>query len=197
MPEAVGGWTIFGERSAYESPWVRVRLVDVEAPEGKRFDYHVVELSRIAVAMVLDDDADRVLLLWKYRFPAGQWGYELPGGIVDDGEDPATAAARETAEETGRHVAGEPEHLLSIEPLPGQVRARIDVYRWHGAEHVGRPTDPEEDGVATWVDLARIPELVAGGRILGAATATALMYHYAAQNGSSASASAPGASSAT
>lgn len=175
MPEAVGGWTIFGERSAYEDPWVRVRLVDVEAPEGRRFEYHVVELAPIAVAVVVDD-ADRVLLLWKYRFPAGRWGYELPGGIVDDGEAPGAAAARETAEETGWHVAGPGEHLLSIDPLPGQVRARIDVYRWRGAEHVGGPTDPAEDGTVAWVDIARIPELVVAGRILGAATATALMY---------------------
>lgn len=176
VPEAVGGWTIFGERSAYDSPWVRVRLVDVEAPEGRRFDYHVVDLSRVAVALVVDDD--RVLLLWKYRFPAGQWGYELPGGIVDDGEAPGTAAARETAEETGWHVTGEGEHLLSIEPLPGQVRARIDAYLWRGAEHVGDPTDPAEDGTVAWVDVARIPELVARGEVLGAATATALMYFY-------------------
>ncbi|GAA4936647.1 ADP-ribose pyrophosphatase YjhB (NUDIX family) [Actinomycetospora succinea] len=178
MPEAVGGWTIFGERSAYDSPWMRVKLVDVEAPEGKRFDYHIVELSRVAVALIVDPD-DRVLLLWKYRFPAAQWGYEAPGGMVDEGEAPVTAAAREAAEETGWHVSGEPEHLLSLEPLPGQVRARVDAYLWRGATRVGGPTDPAEDGVATWVDVARIPELVASGQILGAATATALMYLYA------------------
>lgn len=177
VPEAVGGWTVFGERSAYDSPWMRVKLVDVEAPEGKRFEYHVVELSRVAVAVILDD-AHRVLLLWKYRFPAGQWGYELPGGMVDDGEEPATTAAREAAEETGRQVTGEPEHLLSIEPLPGQVRARVDAYLWRGAEHVGDATDPAEDGVVTWVEVARVPELVASGQLLGAATATALMYLY-------------------
>lgn len=178
MPEPVGGWTIFGERTAYDSPWMQVKLVDVEAPEGKRFDYHVVELSRIAVALVVDA-ADRVLLLWKYRFPTEQWGYEAPGGMVDDGEEPVVAAARETAEETGWHVTGEPEHLLTLDPLPGQVRARVDAYLWRGATHVGDPTDPAEDGVAEWVELARVPGLVAGGRILGAATATALMYHLA------------------
>jgi ADP-ribose pyrophosphatase len=176
-----GGWTVFGERSAYESPWVRVKLVDVEAPEGSRFEYHVVELSRIAVALIVNDD-DKVLLLWKYRFPTDQWGYEMPGGMVDAGEESAASAARETAEESGWRVVGEPEHLLSIEPLPGQVRAQVDAYLWCGAEHVGDPTDPEEVGDVEWVDVGRIPELVAAGKVLGAATATALLYYYGTRN---------------
>ena len=186
MPETHGGWTVHGERPVYDSSWVRVLLADVDAPDGTRFDHHVVALRRVAVAMVVDD-ADRVLMLWKYRFPVAQWGYELPGGLVDDGEDPADAAARETAEETGRRVLGEPEHLIGIEPLPGQVRARIDAYLWRGAEATGGPIDPEEDGVAAWVDLARVPELVAEGRILGAATATALL-QYLVRRGRGASA---------
>lgn len=153
-----------------------MQLVDVEAPEGSRFEYHVVELSPIAIALIVDEE-DRVLLLWKYRFPVAQWGYEMPGGLVDDGEGAALAAARETAEESGHRVTGEAEHLLSIEPLPGQVRARVDVYLFRGAEHVGDPTDPEEVGDVEWVDLARVPELVAQGKVLGAATATALLYY--------------------
>jgi ADP-ribose pyrophosphatase len=174
VPEAEGGWTVHGERSAYDSPWVRVRLVDVDTPDGRRVDYHVVELARIALGVVVDD-RDRVLLLWKYRFPVAQWGYELPGGMVDDGEEPVRAAARETAEETGWHVRGEPEHLVTLEPLPGQVRARTSAYLWRDAEHVGGPTDPEEVGDVAWVDLAAVPDLVARGQVLGAGTATALL----------------------
>lgn len=176
VPEPRGGWTAHGERVAYDSPWVRVNLVDVEAPDGNRFDHHVVELSRIAVALVVDD-RDRVLMLWKYRFVTEQWGYELPGGMVDDGEEPAVAAARETAEESGWQVRDRPEHLLTIQPLPGQVRAPVEVYLWRDAEHVGDPTDPQEVGAVEWVDIARAPELVARGELLGAATATALLLY--------------------
>ena len=181
VPEAAGGWTVYGERAAYDNPWVRVQLVDVEAPDGSRFDYHVVELASIAVAVIVNDQ-DQVLLLWKYRFPTDQWGYEMPGGMVDDGEESAVSAARETAEESGWRVTGEPEHLLSIEPLPGQVRAQVDAYLWRGAQHVGDPTDPEEVGNVEWVDVARIPELVARGQVLGAATATALLYYFSTRS---------------
>lgn len=181
MPDSSGGWTVHGQKPGYDNPWARVQLVDVTAPDGHRFEYHVVELSPIAIALIVDE-RDRALLLWKYRFPTDQWGYEMPGGIVDDGEGSVLAAARETAEESGWRVTGEPEHLLSLEPLPGQVRARVDVYLWRGAEHVGDPTDPEEVSDVEWVDIERAPELVAQGKILGAATATALLYYLSTQN---------------
>jgi ADP-ribose pyrophosphatase len=54
-----GAWRTFGEKTIYESsPWVRLALVDVEAPNGERWDYHVVHFGRIAVAMIVDEDAD-------------------------------------------------------------------------------------------------------------------------------------------
>ena len=68
-------------------------MVDVEAPNGERWEYHVVHLDRIAVALIVDDQ-DRVLMLWRYRFVTEQWGYELLGGMVDVGEDAAETAAR-------------------------------------------------------------------------------------------------------
>lgn len=182
MAQEQGGWTVHGERPAYDNEWVRVGLVDVTSPDGERFDYHVVELAPIAVALIVDEH-ERALLLWKYRFLTQQWGYEMPGGMVDPGERSAASAARETAEESGWHVDGEPEHLLTLEPLPGQVRAQVDVYLWRGATHVGDPSDPEEVGNVEWVPIARVPELVAAGNVLGAATATALLY-YVATSGS-------------
>ena len=103
----------------YDTRWVRVGLVDVQAPNGERWDYHVVHLARIAVALIVNDE-DEALMLWRYRFATEQWGYELLGGMVDDGEDAAATAAREAAEESGWQPVGSPEHLIGLEPLPGQ-----------------------------------------------------------------------------
>src|SRR5688500_14273748 len=93
-------WTVFGERAIYDNPWVRLVLVDVEPPHGERFEHHVVRLQRVVLVVVLDDH-DRVLMMWRHRFATDEWGWELPGGIVDPGEDPAATARREVEEETG------------------------------------------------------------------------------------------------
>ena len=74
---------VFGERAVFENRWVRVTLVDIETPDGQRFEHHVVRLKTVAIAAVLDE-RDRVLMLWRYRFATEQWGYELLGGLVDE-----------------------------------------------------------------------------------------------------------------
>jgi 8-oxo-dGTP pyrophosphatase MutT (NUDIX family) len=66
-----------------------------------------------------------------------QWGYELLGGLVEEGEDPAATAAREAVEESGWAPVGDPEKLISFEPLPGNVTAPVDVFLWRRAEQIG------------------------------------------------------------
>lgn len=175
-----GSWIVYGDRLVYDNRWVKVGLVDVQAPNGERWDYHVVHLAPIAIALIVDDQ-DRALMLWRYRFATGQWGYELLGGMVDDGDDAARTAAREAAEESGWRPVGEPEHLISFEPLPGQVVAPIDIYLWRAAEHLGEPTDTEEVGRVEWVPLSRVSELAQRKELLGSGTLVGLSYYLASR----------------
>ena len=180
MAEAPGAWQTFGEKMIYDSRWVRLALVDVEASNGQRWDHHVVHLDRIAIALVVDA-ADRALMLWRYRFATDQWGYELLGGLVEAGEQAATTAAREAAEESGWRPVGEPEHLVTFQPLPGQVTAQTDVYLWREAEQVGESTDTEEAGRVEWVPLSSVTELAQRQELLGAGTMVALLYYLASR----------------
>jgi 8-oxo-dGTP pyrophosphatase MutT (NUDIX family) len=152
-------WTSFGEQTIYACRWLRLDVVDVEAPGGDRFDYHVVRLDRIALAILLNA-ADEVLMLWRYRFPIDRWGYELPGGLVEDGETPTAAAARETLEESGWAPAGKPARLIGFEPLPGNVTAPMEVFVWRTFERAGEPSDPAR---VDWVPLSRVWSSSPGG----------------------------------
>src|SRR5262249_45883693 len=153
-----GGWRTFGERTVYDNRWVRLGLVDVEAPNGERWEYHVVHLDRIAVALIVDDQ-DRVLMSWRYRFVTGQWGDGLLGGLGEGGEAAVGTAAGGAGEESGWGPVGAPERLVGFEPLPGQVTAPVEVFLWRGAERIGEPTDTEEVGRVEWVPLSRVSEL--------------------------------------
>jgi ADP-ribose diphosphatase len=186
VTEERGAWTTYGERLIYDNQWVRLGLADVEAPNGERWEYHVVHLARIAIGLVVDE-RDRVLMLWRYRFPTDQWGYELLGGLVEGGEDPADTARREVEEETGYRPIGQPEHLVSFEPLPGQVTADTDVYLWRKVEKVGEPTDTEEVGRLEWVPLSRVLEFVQRREVLGAGALVPLLYYLASRGAGAAS----------
>jgi 8-oxo-dGDP phosphatase len=58
---------VFGERAVYDNRWVRLVLVDIEPPNGQRFEHHVVRLQTVVQAVV-QDEHDRVLMLWRHRF---------------------------------------------------------------------------------------------------------------------------------
>jgi len=76
-----GAWRTYGEKTIYDNRWVRLGLVDVEAPNGERWDYHVVHFGRIAIAMIVNEDDDTVLMLWRYRFRHGHGGARGGGGV--------------------------------------------------------------------------------------------------------------------
>ncbi len=136
-PEGLEPWRIHGERDIYDNPWVKLQVWDVEPPGVKRFEHHVVKLHRVAVTAVLDDQ-DRVLMMWRYRFVPQQWGWELPGGIVDEGEEPGDTALREVVEETGWRPKSV-DHVVTYQPMVGMVDSPHEIFVGHGADQVGSP----------------------------------------------------------
>ena len=151
-----------------------------ELRHGERFEHHVVRLQRVAIAAVVDN-SDRVLMLWRHRFVTDEWGWELPGGIVDAGEDSAATAAREVEEETGWRP-GPMTHLLTFQPMIGMVDTPHELFTARGAELVGDPTDLEESGRVDWVPLASILELITKGEVLGSGSLVALLHILATRN---------------
>lgn len=173
-PESLEPWRIHGEQDLYDNRWVKLQLWDVEPPGMNRFEHHVVRLHHVAITAVLDD-RDRALMMWRYRFVPRQWGWELPGGIVDAGEDPAETASREVMEETGWRPK-ELEHVVTYQPMVGMVDSPHEIFVAHGAERVGSPTDLEEAGHIEWVPLADIAGLMARGELMGSGTLVALLH---------------------
>jgi 8-oxo-dGTP pyrophosphatase MutT (NUDIX family) len=163
---------IYGERTVYDNPWVRLTLVDIEPPDGHRFEHHVVRLQTVVLTLVLDEH-ENVLMLWRHRFATGQWGWELPGGILDPEEAPAVAAVREVEEETGWRPS-EVEHLVSFQPMPGMVDTPHKVFVGRRPLKVGDPTDMEEAARIAWVPLASVLDLAHKGELLGSGSLVGL-----------------------
>ena len=171
--DGLSRWKTFGERVIYDNPWVWLGQVDVELPDGERFWHHVVRLHRAAM-MVLVDEQDRALLLWRHRFVQDKWGWELPGGLIDEDEEPADTAVRELEEETG-YRAGRVEHLVTFQPMVGMVDSEHVVFVGREPEKTGEPTEVNEVERMEWVPLAQVPELIATGKIWNSGVLVALM----------------------
>lgn len=167
-------WRVHSERRLYRDKWLDLKIADVELPDGQHIDHRVLRVPESACAVVLDSEA-RALLLWRHRFLTNTWGWEVPGGWVEAGEQPVEAAARETEEETGWR-AGPMRPLLCAQPLNGISDGRQHVFLAEGATLAGEPSDGWEAERVAWVPLADVPRLVAERKIVSSLSIAALLY---------------------
>lgn len=173
-------WTVHGERSIYDSEWMRLALVDVEIPGVQRFDHHVVRYPQPAAGTVVHDPDRGVLLLWRHRFITDTWGWEIPAGRIEVGETPEQAAARETLEETGWR-AGPLTKLGAYAPSNGSSDQMFHVFVADGAEHVGDPTDVSESERIEWVQVDKLRRLMAEGGFTDGLSLTSLLWALAVE----------------
>jgi ADP-ribose pyrophosphatase YjhB (NUDIX family) len=112
----------------------------------------------VAIAVVVDGE-DRILL--GRRADSGVWA--LPGGIIEPGEEPADAAARECFEETGVVVVPGVVSALTVSPATtfangDQVQCLEITFRCRPVGGEARVNDDESLEVA-WFPLSALPEL--------------------------------------
>lgn len=69
-------------------------------PSGKIHEYDIVKGGAVVCALVLDKN-NRIVITQQFRPGPEKTLYVLPGGMMDAGETPLEAVAREVFEETG------------------------------------------------------------------------------------------------
>lgn len=167
-------WRVHSEQPLYADQWLDIRRADVELPDGRHLDHRVIRTGPGAGAVVLNDQRE-VLLLWRHRFITDAWGYEIPMGGIEAGEDAAAAAAREVEEETGWRPSGL-QPLLYVEPSNGLMDARHHIFASTTATYTGNPTEAIEASHAAWIRLDRVADMIAARQIVGGTTIAALLY---------------------
>ena len=164
-------WKLRGEKPLVQTPWFQVGLADVELPDGRRIDHYLFRVPPVVLTAMLDDQ-DRVLLILRYRFIPGTWGWELPSGLAGPAEDLAAAAARETLKETGWEPES-PELLTRLEVSAGLTDSVHHVYWTSRARPRGEPGF--ETVRMERVPLGDVPGMIANGEIRAASTSAAVL----------------------
>lgn len=99
-----------------DNKFLNLFKLDALTDTGRKFDYFFVSRRKAENIKILTDDmkaegvviypiwkenSDKIVLIRQYRYPVGDYLYELPAGLIDGDELPKEAAVREMKEETG------------------------------------------------------------------------------------------------
>lgn len=171
--EGLTRWTIHEERLLDDTRRAQLSIAAVELPDGVRFEQYVLRIPTSATVVVLDDE-DRVLLIHRHRFVIDRWVWELPGGYIETGEDPTTAAAREVLEETG-HRARSIEPLGSFQPMTSMIDSENFLFLARGAVDTGGERDVNEAEQLRWIPLDDAVRYTETGQIAGAGSVIGLL----------------------
>lgn len=108
---------------------------------------------------------EKLVLVWQYRFGTGEMSLEVPGGVVDPGETPIEAAARELGEEAGYELGTDGIELFStVEANPAMQGNLCHTFLARGVTPtVAQSFDELEELEVCLVDLEDIPALIDEG----------------------------------
>ncbi len=110
-----GPWTILRTSEKYSHDTLTVNEDQVIRPDGHTGVFVTVKMPSGVSVLAIDDDGF-VYLTREFRYALGIESVETTGGVIEEGEDPETAAARELKEELGIQ-AEEFTYLGCINPI--------------------------------------------------------------------------------
>ncbi len=175
MADEIKPWQMLSSEPVFEHRWYHLRRDTVELPDGTVLDdYFVSVRSDIAVALAVTP-GDEVVIARQYKHGIGEITLELPGGLVDDGEDPRAAAARELREETG-YACDELVPLGRLIHDPSKGTNRIYGFVGRNARVVGEQRlDPSEQIGIELIPFDAIDGLIRDGSITGVVSVALLL----------------------
>lgn len=143
--------------------------------DGQEQTFHIADSPDGVTVLALADDG-RLVMVEQYRHGPRRVTLELPSGMVDEGEEPAAAAARELREETG--YAGEGAELIGrIDLNPSWQVAPVHVAVVRGAKRVGeKELDESEDTRVCLVHPSDLRRRILAGEVDIATTIAALAF---------------------
>ena len=174
-------WNVLNSKYLLKRPWIAVREDHVSLPNGSEIEeFHVVEYQNWASVLCITPEKE-IVCVEQYRHGIGRLSLELPGGVIEEGEDIQEAARRELLEETG----------YGAEKMVFLGKCATDPCNHSNYAHLfvaldGRPVqeqmlDDQEDIVVKLIQPAAVTELVQQGFFVHGIHLTALFW--AAQKG--------------
>lgn len=145
QPPSPQRWKKLGSREVARTRIFSVESVDFHHPQrAKPQDFFVINAPDWVNVLALTPDG-RLVLVRQFRYGIDDFSVEIPGGVIDLGEDPVAAGVRELREETG-YVGASARLLGSVRPNPAMQNNRCHLVLVEDARPAAKlDWDPDEE----------------------------------------------------
>jgi ADP-ribose pyrophosphatase len=154
----------------------KVNRVTFEHEErNKTGDFFVLNTPSWVHVIALTPD-DEIVMAKQFRFGTENLSWELPGGLMEEGETPIEAAQRELREETG-FVGCDPEVIAAISPNPAiQNNTCYFVLLRNATREHELDWDEHEEILTSAIPVREVEEWAHSGKILHSLSITSLFF---------------------
>ena len=170
-------WRVVADEHLQHCKVFDVHRTTTESPTtGASHPFYRIESAEWVNVVPLTACQDLVMVR-QFRQGSRSVTLEVPGGLVDPGESPVEAAARELLEETG-YRARRLESLGSINPNPALFANRVHMFVAIDCESVAPiQNESTEETAVELLPLADLPSTLGAGGI-DHALVVATLYHF-------------------
>ena len=169
-------WKVLSSEYIHKGPWATLRTDKCQMPDGRIVPaYYVLEYPDWANAVAITED-NKVLMVRQYRHAAGVVSLEIPGGVIEQGEDPVEGMKRELLEETG-YEFNNIEPLCKLHANPSTANNITHCYLARGGKKVqGQHLDEHEQILVEEYSIDEVKQLLAENKITQALHCSTLFY---------------------
>ncbi len=176
--EAIPHWEELGAQKLADCRIFDIVSKRFRHPERQtEADFYVIR-SRDWVNIVPITPRYEMVLVNQFRFGVKRNSWEVPGGVIDEGEDPLVAGLRELKEETG-YTSSKARLLGTVRPNPAIQSNTCHIVLAEQSRLTGSIEWDEHEQIATRAfPIHEVYEMVARGEIFHSLVLNALLLFY-------------------